>query len=91
MLTALSLTTRPVKVLRANDSAIKVTAEQAALMVSRGRYTGGGTAARVKYIRELDVRPYKPWSENWRTAEAAVFPPSAEYLNSRLTIGSSGA
>lgn len=68
----LRLTTAPVKLL-SSASSMKITPAVALMLVRGGRYEGGGSTRRVRYIREIS--PGSSWQRCWRTTEAAVFPP----------------
>lgn len=76
----------PVKVLRLNDSVVKVPPESAAVMVDAGHFVGTVAAGnRVKVIREVEPPP--KWVECYRTRDAAVLPPGPAWLSSRLSAG----
>jgi hypothetical protein len=67
----------PVKLLD-GPSGYKVPAAYAARLVSSGTYTWGGTLNRVRWIRSIVI--YSPWQSCYRTTDAAVLPPSIEWL-----------
>ena len=67
-----------IRIVRQNGSHVRLTSEQAALMVRCGGYSGrlhhGG---RLRYLREVDSRRSTEFRPCWRNSEAAVLQPYA--------------
>lgn len=60
-----------------------VTPDIAIRLASNGDWEGKMKGVNVLWIRRVDPRRNPatlPWQKCWRTCEAAVFPPSADYL-----------
>lgn len=79
LLSILRLQTRPIKILSELGELILTAAPMQAILLARaGRYEWGGTERRVRWMRS--IAPVATWHPCWRTTEAAVFYPSADYL-----------
>lgn len=83
LIEALRVTTKAVRVIRLNGELEQgISPERAAVFARSGCFVGYGSSTRVKRIVEFDPRPKNAWERCFRNSEAAVLPPSPEYLNS---------
>lgn len=75
----LRITRADVKMISPDGNVAVIPVHMAMKYVASGMYEGGAVPSRVKYIREVDPRPRRPWRECWRTISAAVCAPSYGY------------
>jgi hypothetical protein len=85
LLVALRRTTKPVKVIDHGRVTAELTPAQALeLVTGRTHWHGCGTKRKISAIEFRPPLPQRSvWQECWRTVEAAVLPPSIDWLLSR--------
>jgi hypothetical protein len=81
LLTALLATKYLVKLVEDDRCQEKLKPSDVITRMLRGHeYTWSGSSKRVRCIRPLEAQPHAPWQQCYRTAEAAILPPSAEWF-----------